>query len=425
MTAAALLPRSLPTGSTLQRSLLLALLLHLWLVLLFGNVSGGAAPGEGVWGRLTVRLAGPVGAPAPSDARTPLNADQPSAVPAATGGRPARAAATQPTDTAPPSPPPVQRLPDGFRPLDAAAALPPPPALSQAPAAVLPDATLPPPVQRLEGPATAREAARLPATSGLQAPAPQAALPADLAQPLPAPSQRLDARPDTRPDAGLGDLPQPALLRPAATPSLGDLPATDMPAAVQRLEAPAVAQPLQRLLPGQSAPRLPAAARVQDLAPAPELPAPVQRLDAEATAPSPSPTPVRVQAPAPSTATTAALQSVSAALPGRVGAPSATDATGPTAAAGPGVGSEPGPAASAPAPALRPLNLTLPRGDLAARRGPGVLELLPQPPERKSKLEKALDGASPEDCRKAYADKGLLAVVPLAVDAVRGKGCQW
>lgn len=419
MTAAALPPRSLPTGSTLQRSLLLALLLHLWLVLLFGNVSGGAAPGEGVWGRLTVRLAGPVGAPAPSDARTPLNADQPSAVPAATGGRPARAAATQPTDTAPPSPPPVQRLPDGFRPLDAAAALPPPPALPQTPAVVLPDSPLPPPVQRLEGPATAREAARLPAASGLQAPAPQAALPADLAQPLPAPSQRLEARPDTRPDAGLGDLPQPALLRPAATPRLGDLPAIDMPAAVQRLEVPAVAAPLQRLSPG------PAAARVQDLAPTPELPAPVQRLDAEATASSPSPTPLRVQAPAPSTAATAALQSVSAALPGRVGAPSATDAAGPTTAAGPGVGSEPGPASSAPAPALRPLNLSLPRGDLAARRGPGVLELLPQPPERKSKLEKALDGASPEDCRKAYADKGLLAVVPLAVDAVRGKGCQW
>ncbi len=413
MTAAALLPRSLPTGSTLQRSLLLALLLHLWLVLLFGNVSGGAAPGEGVWGRLTVRLAGPVGAPGPSDARTPLNADQPSAVPAATGGRPARAAATQPTDTAPPSPPPVQRLPDGFRPLDAATALPPPPALPQTPAAVLPDATLPPPVQRLEGTAIARDPARLPAASGLQAPAPQAALPADLAQPLPAPSQRLEARPE----AGRGELPHPALLRPAATPRLGDLPATDMPAAVQRLEAPAVAAPLQRLSPG------PAAARVQDLAPTRELPAPVQRLDAEATAPSPNPTPVRV--PAPSSAATAALDSVSAALPGRVGPPSAPDATGPTAAAGPGASTDPGPAASAPVPPPRPLNLSLPRGDIAARRGPGVLELLPQPPERKSKLEKALDGASPEDCRKAYADKGLLAVVPLAVDAVRGKGCQW
>lgn len=42
----------------MQRALLLAVLLHVWLVLVFGNATGTAAPGEGVWGSLTVKLTG-------------------------------------------------------------------------------------------------------------------------------------------------------------------------------------------------------------------------------------------------------------------------------------------------------------------------------------------------------------------------------
>jgi hypothetical protein len=82
---------------------------------------------------------------------------------------------------------------------------------------------------------------------------------------------------------------------------------------------------------------------------------------------------------------------------------------------------------SAAASAVRaPLNLSLPRsGDIASRRGPGLVDLLPQPPERKSKLEQSIEDAAKKDCRNAYANTGILAVVPLAVDAVRGKGCKW
>jgi hypothetical protein len=30
-----------------------------------------------------------------------------------------------------------------------------------------------------------------------------------------------------------------------------------------------------------------------------------------------------------------------------------------------------------------------------------------------------------EDCRRAHEDKGLLAAIPLAVDALRRNGCKW
>jgi len=55
----------------------------------------------------------------------------------------------------------------------------------------------------------------------------------------------------------------------------------------------------------------------------------------------------------------------------------------------------------------------------------GVLQMLPPPPERRSKLGDAVDKAAKTDCREAYQKNGLLAVVPLVADAVRDKGCQW
>ena len=45
--------------STLRQCLVLAALLHALAVLVFGNTAGGtAAPGQGVWGVLNIRLAG-------------------------------------------------------------------------------------------------------------------------------------------------------------------------------------------------------------------------------------------------------------------------------------------------------------------------------------------------------------------------------
>ena len=83
------------------------------------------------------------------------------------------------------------------------------------------------------------------------------------------------------------------------------------------------------------------------------------------------------------------------------------------------------PSAPPSAPRLN-LDLSLPRGgEVSSRSSPGLLQLLAHPPERKSKLTEGIEKAAREDCRTAYGGAGLLAVVPLAVDAARDKGCRW
>jgi hypothetical protein len=57
-----------------------------------------------------------------------------------------------------------------------------------------------------------------------------------------------------------------------------------------------------------------------------------------------------------------------------------------------------------------------------------VLPLLPRPPELPDKLARDIDKAAKADCRTAYQGLGLLAVVPLAADALgggKGSGCKW
>jgi hypothetical protein len=110
------------------------------------------------------------------------------------------------------------------------------------------------------------------------------------------------------------------------------------------------------------------------------------------------------------------------------GQPEATTAAAP-AATGAALGAGPAQvSATAPTPPASSgkLILELPRGGAMAAQGVrGAVQLVPPPPERKSKLGEALDKAAKTDCREAYQKNGLLAVVPLVVDAVRDKGCQW
>ncbi len=81
-----------------------------------------------------------------------------------------------------------------------------------------------------------------------------------------------------------------------------------------------------------------------------------------------------------------------------------------------------------PAPPPR-LNLELARprgGELSRFASPGALQLLPRPPELPDKLGREIEKAARPDCRTAHAGAGLLAVVPLAVDALRKEGgCKW
>lgn len=84
-------------------------------------------------------------------------------------------------------------------------------------------------------------------------------------------------------------------------------------------------------------------------------------------------------------------------------------------------------APSAPASAPR-LNLDLPRssaGPLSSQSTKGLLQLMPRPPETRTKLEKEIEKAARPDCKQAYAGAGLMAVVPLVLDAARDKGCKW
>ena len=75
-----------------------------------------------------------------------------------------------------------------------------------------------------------------------------------------------------------------------------------------------------------------------------------------------------------------------------------------------------------------PLNLDLHgggNGPSLGRTRSGLVPALPAPAEKKTQLETDLEKANRAHCAEAYASSGLLAVIPLAKDAVTGKGCKW
>ncbi|MBB4845345.1 hypothetical protein HNP55_003892 [Paucibacter oligotrophus] len=414
-------PRAKPLPQAqLKQSLLLAALLHVWLVLLLGNAPGGTAkPGEGVWGRLNISLRGPEngdpggapplpednagppgpakqarfgGAPRPLPAADQPQASQPGAARlGAWQAAPAEAQTEAPTQ---PQPEPRPNL--------AAEAVPAPRLVSAVPAvAALPSQALPAPaplnVPKFEalpaapeapaqlkafdaaaGPAVQRAPARASLKPGAAQTAPQAL---ELAPALPALQGRPEPAPVPVPVVAAEAPPQPSkvLPEPAALPSL----------AAQPLQAPPVLKPLA----SSGLERAPA------LAPAPAA------LD-------------------PGAAQASAEARTPAAVPpqGRLGAPDAGSRLGHD------VATPPSASASAPQAPLQ-LNLSLPPrprgGELSGRGSRGVLDLMPTPPERKSKLSQEMENAAKQDCRKAYAEGGLLAALPLAADALRDKGCRW
>lgn len=93
------------------------------------------------------------------------------------------------------------------------------------------------------------------------------------------------------------------------------------------------------------------------------------------------------------------------------------------ARAGADVATPPSAPASAPRP---PLDLRLRGGEMARDGSRALLNLMPPPPERKSKLAEAIEKSAKKDCREAYAGMGILAVVPLVIDATKTKdNCKW
>ncbi|MBB5205165.1 hypothetical protein HNQ51_002484 [Inhella inkyongensis] len=219
----------------------------------------------------------------------------------------------------------------------------------------------------------------------------------------------LEAATPARPRVARESLAAPRLTAPSSALSTAPATPQDLPEAIERrtLEAPAVARP-QVVKESLGAPQL--APSTRELAPAPTAPVLSNLPDATDAARSAvtTPTPLPPQRGTPQGAP-------NPGLPPTPGSPDAGARVGHDVATAPS-------AAASAAPA--PLNLSLPRpGAAGLRRGPGVLELLPALP--KTKMEKAVEEANREDCRKAHADKGLLAVAPLVLDSLRNKGCKW
>lgn len=407
----------------------LALLLHAWVVLMFGTLQGGTAkPGEGVWGSLTVALVG-----LPGQGESSTNAQSDGALAPQAQAREGRAEAGLP-DAAVAAP----ELPEAAEP----AAAPTPPAdLAESAAPNEPEPALqppaPPPLMDPPPPAAATAAqpepvavAPVPEAVPLP-PVPQAAEPSEAAAMLAASvvalavPQRGEALLAAAPPRPVTELAQPGPRVPAS------------------MRAPAPAASAPAVVMAEAKPPAPAPAVVVTPAPTPvpaptPAPAPVvmRQLAAEAVPATPrgpafsaALAPVRPAPRPPEVQTLAAADRVGAARrPVVQGQPEAATAAAP-AASGAAMGDVSAPvhatAPAVPASGAR-LILELPRGGAMASQGVrGVVPVVPPPPERKSKLGEALDKAAKTDCREAYQKNGLLAVVPLVVDAVRDKGCQW
>jgi len=85
------------------------------------------------------------------------------------------------------------------------------------------------------------------------------------------------------------------------------------------------------------------------------------------------------------------------------------------------------PSAGSPPPLKLDLNPSTRGSGLPSNPGSrGALNLMPPPPERKSKLADDMQKAGKGDCRTAHADKGLLGAIPLAQAALGGDAdCKW
>ena len=526
----------------IEQCVVLAILLHVLLVLVFGTTQGGSARrGEGVWGPINVSLrdlhpgrgtgstvvsdayTGPEGsakqrrwggavreadqppvpktpgaarlgtwgpapgteaeaapqapvvrpeAPAPAPPPVPAPAPTPPQVvplpaPQPPRAEPSRVKAVEPLVPPPPAPAPPVPTPapapapaPPVLPIEAPApvALPTPvpvpapvapapvpapaPLATPAPAPVAapaeppaPPAPAPVPVPRMATDAQAAAAPKVEKVAPAQAKAPE--LPASQPVPAPTPAPAPAPLPKIEP---LPEPPRPVVVPPPPKPSI-ETPAPAAPPKpqpdVQPMPAKSVEVPVPVPTPAP-APRPPLDV-VKPREPA--LPPPVKPVEPveiprpTSTVPAPAPTPAPAPAPTPATTPATATPSPSASPApvqpaGRNSTPAESRDTRP-AVGSPDAGAQQGhdvaTAPSVPASAPR-LNLDLPRprgAPISSMGSRGALQLLPPPPERKSKLAEELEKAGKPDCRTAYADKGLVAVVPLTVDAVKGTGCKW
>jgi hypothetical protein len=413
--------------SPLAQFVLLSMLLHALFIMLFGAPSGGSREGRAMWGALNVTVLGPAREeepaaritrppPLPPPVATPKPAER--AVPRAVAPpAPAAARMEPPAAVVEPFvfPPLLDRIvtPDAAMELAPPIKVPPPTRIQAAPPqqapnfdaikpvapTALPDIAAPPP---LAPPSPI--AAPLPA-----APAPPAEIAAPLpAAPVPPPVERTPIETHTLPALAPTKAPELPKIEAPILPALTPTPPVERPP----VEVPAIPVPKAE---GIAPPRIESASPPVEKAPVQEIPAPpplappLQRAEPRAppaTRPEPVETPARIERDLPA--------KESPSLPGSPFKP-------------------PAPAADSPGrdPAAPRLDLDAIRnraGELA-REGSGQRAILPFPmppvPERKTKMQTAIENARKPDCRTAYSALGLAAIVPLIANEFGEGKCKW
>ena len=358
-------------GPGLRRCATLALLLHLLVIILFGSAPAGMAlRGDGVWGRLSVSLTG---------------AEMPGKVPTASLEAYKRSQGE------------AQRPGGSQREAGSPRAMAPPQA-----------ATAATPLEALNPESSERPGdAALPALTAMP----------ELPQPTAMPAAALPAQSTLAPPT--------AALRRLSSESIGR-PRLERAAKLSAIDA-AAEQAVQPITSD-----LPVADSAKPIAPI--APARIVTLSEIAAPPTSRQEPVQAMAPAASEPAVAKLAPLQPLQPLEGNTPPLSQAgslagTTPQLAGPVAAEAKPSPAAAPPvatAPLAPRLNLNLPRGGETSRgASQGLLQMLPRPPERPSRLADEVAKAAKKDCRQAYSGMGLLAVVPLVAGAVKGDGCNW
>jgi hypothetical protein len=384
--------------------IILSLLLHALAILLFGAPVGGSREGRAMWGSLQVLLKSP---PIEEPPKLKLETAMPvEPRETAQGGNPAkgsRQAKTPPVrpqvDTPYSIPPLMNRLTTPELKLDPTPALKiPEPTEFQAPQPA------PPEPQPIAPEVVLPKVEAIPLAPRIEAPHLAPMVPAPVLAPVePPPSEPL---PPTRVERA------PVAAPPVAAPLVQPPVSVPQPA----LQAPPVAAP---------APAPPAV----EVAPVP-VPPPIESI-APREIPS-LPAPPRIEAPR--------IEPPPAAAVSPPAAPAATPLKTESSPAVPAIRSEPATPSFRSPPSdssrprsdpTKPLDLDSIRkraGDIA-REGSGNRAILPftmpPVPPKKSKMEQAIENARKPDCRDAYKDLGLAAVVPLVANEFGEGTCRW
>jgi len=461
------LMRRLPEKPPLFEWVLLSMLIHALAIVLFGAPAGGSSEGRAMWGSLQVVLMGSKPEASPQlklDRGTIEGLKAPAAMPEhpappvrapAQPAKPSLRAAPRIEQAAPPveSPPPPQAAPKvepiaippvleriivPERQFEVPAFTVPPPTQNQTPSPVpAPAAPAPPPAAPPKEAPVAREA-----------PAPK-----EVAPPVP-PAPRLPQV--ERAPAEVPKLSVP-LMQPIApsvmperveSPPQLEIPRIESPVVPAVPAPPVITQPLEtNAIPAPAIPSLAPVPQIETIARPVEKP-PVEQVPV---------TPPPVTVPAPATPAPAAAPQVQPRIEPRV-EPSTEPAAAPQREAAPAIEKAPPPESpfrAAPAPALglpgapsgsrkqgeepssdydpfssNQLDLDAMRRRAAQlARGSGNSALLPFPmpavPPRKSKMEEAIENARKPDCRTAYAQLGLAAIVPLVANEFGEGTCRW